>query len=214
MNIYESEHKRLSELLEVASHDATLLIPDLQRPYVWTPQQVIMLVDSLLRGWPFGTLLMWNLGAISQDKHMIPSRPFWEVVCRVDGGTSKAYSRADKPNNFLMVLDGQQRLQSLLLAFGSEGAGMKLLDRDWKEALEGASPYHGRNVKKHWSTAALFVDLQRLESQINGDSEEPDLCDEPDYSELLVWACSGQQDCRNALPARPSNYLPALLTAD
>ncbi|WP_410477861.1 DUF262 domain-containing protein [Myxococcus sp. MxC21-1] len=29
-------------------------MPDLQRPYVWTPNQVTLLVDSLLRGWPFG----------------------------------------------------------------------------------------------------------------------------------------------------------------
>jgi uncharacterized protein with ParB-like and HNH nuclease domain len=44
----------LRKLVEDASTDsgATLLIPDLQRPFVWTPMQVVLLVDSLLRGWP------------------------------------------------------------------------------------------------------------------------------------------------------------------
>ena len=62
-SIYVDQHCELSDLLKRASNDlgATLLIPDLQRPYVWTPRQVILLVDSLIRGWPFGTLLLWEV---------------------------------------------------------------------------------------------------------------------------------------------------------
>ncbi len=51
-----------------------MLIPDLQRPYVWTPNQVSLLVDSLIRGWPFGTLLMWKVG--QGDLQNIPHRQF------------------------------------------------------------------------------------------------------------------------------------------
>src|SRR6266404_4871789 len=52
--MYSDQHRPLKELLAMAgdSGDATLLIPDLQRPYVWLPTQVIVLVDSLIRGWP------------------------------------------------------------------------------------------------------------------------------------------------------------------
>lgn len=210
MRIYEAQHKKLADLLDIASRNATLLIPDLQRPYVWEPQQVIYLVDSLLRGWPFSTLLLWNLGDVQQDKHMIPSRTFWDVVCRVEGESGHSYSTALRPNSFLMVLDGQQRLQSLLLAFGSESSGMKLLDRDWKESLDGASPYHGRNARKHWSSACLYLDLSQLDQQLNRDPDEPDLCDDPDYAKLLVWGCSGQPKCRNSLPVRPANYTQPL----
>ena len=61
--IYADQHRLLKELLATAgkSEDATLLIPDLQRPYVWLPSQVVLLVDSLIRGWPFGTLLTWKV---------------------------------------------------------------------------------------------------------------------------------------------------------
>jgi len=61
--IYHDNHATLSTLLEEAGANtgATLLIPDLQRPYVWTPKQVSLLVDSLLRGWPFGSLLLWSV---------------------------------------------------------------------------------------------------------------------------------------------------------
>ena len=62
-SIYADQHCELKELLARASNDqgATLLIPDLQRPYVWSPRQVIWLVDSLVRGWPFGTFLTWKV---------------------------------------------------------------------------------------------------------------------------------------------------------
>jgi len=39
--------------------------------------------------------------------------------------------RKDPPAQYHMVLDGQQRLQSLLLALGGDGWGFKLEDRDW-----------------------------------------------------------------------------------
>jgi hypothetical protein len=41
--IYVDQHCALSELLNLASNDqgATLLIPDLQRPYIWDPRRVL-----------------------------------------------------------------------------------------------------------------------------------------------------------------------------
>ena len=76
-NIYEEKTEGLHQLLDRARADdgATVLIPDLQRPYVWTPNQVSLLVDSLIRGWPFGTLLMWKVG--QGELQNIPHRQFW-----------------------------------------------------------------------------------------------------------------------------------------
>ena len=83
-NIYGDQHRELSELLNAASNDqgATLLIPDLQRPYVWTPRQVIWLVDSLVRGWPFGTFLIWNVRKDDPVREL--ARSFWKVVDRTN----------------------------------------------------------------------------------------------------------------------------------
>jgi uncharacterized protein with ParB-like and HNH nuclease domain len=65
-NIYRQDAQPLYQLLEKASASSgsTVLIPDLQRPYVWTPNQVTLLVDSLIRGWPFGTLLLWKVNSV------------------------------------------------------------------------------------------------------------------------------------------------------
>jgi uncharacterized protein with ParB-like and HNH nuclease domain len=62
-NVYRHDSQLLYELLAKASasNGATLLIPDLQRPFVWAPDKVTLLIDSLIRGWPFGTLLLWKI---------------------------------------------------------------------------------------------------------------------------------------------------------
>jgi uncharacterized protein with ParB-like and HNH nuclease domain len=117
---YSDAAIELHKLVEDASLDsgATLLIPDLQRPFVWTPTQVILLVDSLLRGWPFGTLLLWSIK--NEEKGIIPHRSFWKVVDRTTESPPERVSQAMPPQQFKMILDGQQRVQSLLLAFSGD----------------------------------------------------------------------------------------------
>ena len=92
-NIYEEKNEGLHQLLDRARADdgATVLIPDLQRPYVWTPNQVTLLVDSLIRGWPFGTLLMWKIG--QDELPNIPHRQFWRVVDRTGDGNGSVIAR-------------------------------------------------------------------------------------------------------------------------
>ena len=131
-NIYEEKTEALHEILSRAidsTSGATLLIPDLQRPYIWTPNQVTLLLDSLIRGWPFGTLLLWSVD--HQEMRNIPSRTFWTVVDRTEADEGFSAIRRDPPGKFHMVLDGQQRLQSLLMALGGDSYGFKIEDRDW-----------------------------------------------------------------------------------
>ena len=46
-----------------------------------------MLIDSLFRGWPFGSLLLWEVKPdCFQENEGIPHRPFWQVVDRTGSG--------------------------------------------------------------------------------------------------------------------------------
>lgn len=40
--------------------DKKLLLPHIQRPFVWKNDQVKRFFDSILRDYPFGTLLFWT----------------------------------------------------------------------------------------------------------------------------------------------------------
>ena len=42
---YDSKREPLAEIIKKATVNATYVIPDLQRPFIWTPRQVILLVE-------------------------------------------------------------------------------------------------------------------------------------------------------------------------
>src|SRR5687768_13744742 len=106
--IYTEQSEELYKLLDKAANigGATLVIPDLQRPFVWTPNQVTLLVDSLIRGWPFGTLLLWKV--LHDEKRHMPSRGFWQVVDKTGDGEGIVLPKLALPAEYVMVLDGQQ----------------------------------------------------------------------------------------------------------
>ncbi|QLG28170.1 DUF262 domain-containing protein [Halorarum halophilum] len=101
----------------------SLFIPCLQRDYCWSQKQVEMLWDSLLRGLPLGSLLIWErTGRNREDpayefiRHYVDERGYSheEEVRR--------YSERlpDFPESYSLVLDGQQRLTSFYIGiFGS-----------------------------------------------------------------------------------------------
>lgn len=87
-----------------------LILPAIQREFVWKPSQVIQVFDSIMRGYPVGSFLSWRV-----SPEMIKQFKFY--------GFMKDYSAFDNFHNPVIdiptdhenvaVLDGQQRLTSL-----------------------------------------------------------------------------------------------------
>ncbi len=200
--IYSDQHCALKDLLGRASENATLLIPDLQRPYVWSPSQVVALVDSLVRGWPFGTLLTWRVKPDDPARDL--ARPFWEVVDRTDEEDGQLIGMMHPPAPFQMVLDGQQRVQSLLLAFGGDGWGFRLLDRQWHEHLYNIKP-RGPRGRPHWSLGCLCVDVPAL-SQAYAQTRRATAID---YATVLRWVVTDGHNGQSKLP-KPNTYVEPL----
>ncbi|WP_432839162.1 GmrSD restriction endonuclease domain-containing protein [Dactylosporangium sp. CA-092794] len=90
---------QVGELMRQISR-TEIRLPELQRSYVWRPTQVAKLVDSLYRGFPFGSLLFWQSDETPVTRAMAV------------GGTAE---QPFKPP--LYLLDGQQRLTSLHRVF-------------------------------------------------------------------------------------------------
>ncbi len=72
-----------------------LTLPEMQRGYVWKADRVRDLLDSLYRGYPSGTILVW------ETDREVPSR---EMAIRQGSSPFKGHK---------LLLDGQQRLTSL-----------------------------------------------------------------------------------------------------
>lgn len=203
---YDSKREPLAEVIKKATVNATYVIPDLQRPYVWTPRQVTMLIDSLFRGWPFGSLLLWEVKPdCFQENEGIPHRPFWEIIDRTGNAQGTTTSAIGQPATYQMVLDGQQRVQSLILALGCDQWGFQLYDAEWALDLQD------RRVRPsdHWSKASLCIDLQKFIAEL---SAKNDTVRKIEAGKILEWAIldrvSGQ-----STGARPANYVYPLLTA-
>lgn len=76
--------------------DGTIRLPEIQREYVWTREKVRALVDSIYKGYPSGSILLWDTDAPVQ------TRP--TAAAEANSGTAKATR---------LLLDGQQRITSL-----------------------------------------------------------------------------------------------------
>ena len=76
--------------------DRCLVLPPFQRPYVWSDAQVIRLFDSLLRGFPVGSLLLWQRALPSQHVS------FGGIEVTTKGGYDT-----------FVVIDGQQRIAAM-----------------------------------------------------------------------------------------------------
>ena len=203
---YDSKREPLAEIIKKATINATYVIPDLQRPYVWSPRQVTMLVDSLFRGWPFGSLLLWEVKPdCFETNEGIPHRPFWQIVDRTGNDKGSQNSALGQPATYQMVLDGQQRVQSLILALGGDQWGFQLLDSEWALDLQD------RRVKpsNHWSKASICIDLQKFAAELKAKN---DIVRKIEAGKILEWAILDPVAGQSAEP-RPANYVHPLETA-
>ncbi|MGK5556726.1 DUF262 domain-containing protein [Actinomadura kijaniata] len=71
-------------------HAGKLRIPKFQRPFVWRPEQMLDLFDSIERGYPIGSLLLWKTGLhIESLDHVgalsVPASPGNEATYVLDG---------------------------------------------------------------------------------------------------------------------------------
>lgn len=95
-----------------------IVLPAMQRPFVWKEDRVTRLIDSLLRGFPLGTALLWKTSTIQRF------RCFQKDV-QSEGGITVDFESDDSSERYL-VLDGQQRLTSLFVAITGTYNGRRL----------------------------------------------------------------------------------------
>lgn len=95
---------RLASLLSDVER-GNIKIPVFQRDYIWTDEQIISLLDSVYRGYPVGSLLLWSTKEELKYERNV-------------GGFVLPQTPEDYPVNY--ILDGQQRLTTLYGVFHSD----------------------------------------------------------------------------------------------
>lgn len=103
------ENKTISKIIEEIND--RYFLPDIQRPYVWKPEQIYSLYDSIMRGYPISTFLFWEASADVIDK----LTPRFEFLIANKKENEDRINTSNNKENYSLVLDGQQRLTSLYL---------------------------------------------------------------------------------------------------
>lgn len=162
--------KQISIKSVISKINKSVFVPDIQRSYVWLQnpklKKIEQLFDSLMRGYPIGAFLFWNLdkddieGGTREDAQQSGKLNFqlyklidnYDVcdahnkkidVCNVDAG------------DLDIVLDGQQRLTSLYIGL----RGSRRLRRPYARG-EGSDAYE---------TKYLYLNLRYTPKEDNPD---------------------------------------------
>ncbi|WP_249644625.1 DUF262 domain-containing protein [Nocardia sputi] len=99
-----NENYKIQELVSLVK-SGEIRVPEFQRSFRWNGNDVLALFDSILRGYPFGSLLLW--------KRPAPAAKLVIGAIRVDAPETSAA---------LWVVDGQQRIVSLVNSVDPEAS--------------------------------------------------------------------------------------------
>jgi len=112
-------------------HSKKYLLPSIQREFVWSPEQIKMLFDSLMRNYPINSFLFWKVPREKSGEFK-----FYEFLRDYHQKDNKHNPKANINGNedVMAVLDGQQRLTSLYIALKGTYA-YKIAYKKWNNPL-------------------------------------------------------------------------------
>lgn len=131
------------------------VLPAIQREFVWRPEQIARLFDSLMQGYPFGTFLFWKVEGCNSHQYK-----FYDFV--------RDYHESDNPHcpahpvfhntELTAVLDGQQRLTALNIGLCGSMA--------WRQ------PYKWKNKPDAYPKRWLYLDLLAIRGEADESGEK------------------------------------------
>jgi len=116
--------------------DRTYLLPAIQRKFVWSSDQIEVLFDSMMRGYPINSFMFWEV----KESKIKNEFKFYQFLTEY-----RQFFKEDNPDidtkgykDFYAVIDGQQRLTSIYI--GLKGSYAYKLPRKWLYNTEEAMP--------------------------------------------------------------------------
>ncbi len=137
-------------------------VPIFQRDFVWNRSQILDLFDSIIKGYPIGTILLWR-------PPQEPPFGYKDII------TDK---KLDVPNSEYCILDGRQRLTAFYGCVTEKGKGND--DFGLYYDLEKEILTYSFSPKKKW-----LWSLREIYDTYSLIKKSQSLLDEPDYDELF-----------------------------
>lgn len=121
------------------------VLPGIQRRFVWQIEQIELLFDSIMRGYPMNSLMLWEI-TDPKIKNEYNYYSFLRKYQERFGVENELINKTASDADFFAVIDGQQRLNSLYI--GLKGSyTVKKTHRKWI------------NKSDHFDEKFLYLDL-------------------------------------------------------
>ena len=111
--------QRIYDVVKDIKEEDRYRLPSIQRSFVWEEERICKLMDSLMNDYPIGSILVWKPSSdltLRTRKFIREYKTGERLISKEEALESSTY----------LVLDGQQRLQSLFLAFFGDYNGKSL----------------------------------------------------------------------------------------
>ena len=120
------------------------VLPAIQREFIWKPAQIARLFDSLMRGYPIGSFLFWNV-----EQHGCRKYKFYRFLDHYHEQENRHNTYFDTTGDVgvTAILDGQQRLTSLYIGLRGSYAQKK--------------KYKRRNSSDAYPIRRLYLNLEK-----------------------------------------------------
>lgn len=119
--------------------DRTYLLPAIQRKFVWSSDQIEVLFDSIMRGYPINSFMLWEV----KENKIKNEFKFYQFLTEY-----RQLFKSDNPDintkgykDFKAVIDGQQRLTSLYIGLKGSYA-YKLPRKRWTDNEDNIPTRH------------------------------------------------------------------------
>ncbi|MFC4630319.1 DUF262 domain-containing protein [Promicromonospora alba] len=135
---------RIDDLVKLVS-SGRLRVPAFQRNYLWDSNDVLALFDSILKGYPVGSVLLWK-------------QPAEASVLRI----GELVVDAPPVQDALMIVDGQQRITAIVNAVSAEVYESSDRFRIDFDLQDGRFVHGGRADDELRIPLPVLLDLRRL----------------------------------------------------
>ncbi len=120
-------------------------LPAIQRDFIWNEERIINLFDSIMRGYPISSFLLWSI-----PKSVVDRCKFYEFIKNFDDrkNQNEEVSLNGHNGEIISILDGQQRLTSLFIGL--------------KGSYTVKQAYYQKNSTNAYKTKRLYLNLAKL----------------------------------------------------
>ena len=140
--------------------NCNMLLPDIQREYVWTYPEIEKLFESIVDEYPVGSCIIWKTTRANLNKEKPNLYYFIRDFVEKQSKNEKAPEFFNDETDYYVVLDGQQRITSLNIAlFGSF------------TSYKGGRG-HAWDNPKSWVKRELYYNLDYYNTSKEGEDDE------------------------------------------